>query len=126
MLRDLAVRYTFHFSCMESNPDNQKFSNLNINLNTKDDNGRIGFHWACLTGGTKTVEMLMQKSSELNIDLNLQDNDGKTGFHLACQSGRSKIVEMMLDKEKLYKLNLSAEDNSGKTGVQLAPLKLSI
>ena len=41
-----------------------------LELNSKDKFGHNGFHWACMKGHFKIVDMLLEKHAELKIDLN--------------------------------------------------------
>ena len=56
---------------------------INIDLNSKDKDGRTAFHWACLLSRTSVVNIMINNSESLNLDLTAQDNEGKTGFKLA-------------------------------------------
>ena len=73
----------------------QKSTELNIELNSKDVDGLTAFHWACRSGYSKIVEMLLQKSGNLNIDLTAIGNNGRTGFQLAKEYGRTEIVNLI-------------------------------
>ena len=51
---------------------------------------QTAFHFACLEGHTKIVEMIIQKSVELNIKLNVGNCFGMTGF-LLVETVRMRI-----------------------------------
>ena len=63
-----------------------------FDMNTKDDFGRTGWHWACIYGKTETAQLIIQSSIEFGIDLNAkdlvgntiiaQDNQGRTALNL--------------------------------------------
>ena len=53
-----------------------------IDLNAKNEDGATAFHLACMYGGSKIAERLIQKSIDFNINLNAKDNGGLTPFHL--------------------------------------------
>ena len=98
----------------------QKSTELNVELNAKDNSGKTAFHITCVKGHSEIVEMLIQKSIELKIELNAKDIHGWTGFHHACCYGFENIVEIMVDNAEFFKLDLTAKHCKGRTGLDLA------
>ena len=99
-----------------------------MKINTKDKDGKTAFHFACINGNLKILEMFLRRSIKLGIDLNSRDCNGMTGFHFACKIGCISIVEMMIDYAESSKIDLKAKTRAdlksktvaGKTAFQLA------
>ena len=76
----------------------QKFSEFNIDLNTKDRSGMTAFHWACSWGQKDIVEMMMNYANSFKIDLVAKNWTGKTGFSWAESIGENDIVNLIKRK----------------------------
>ena len=105
----------------------QKSTELNIDLNVKDEEGMTAFHLACNEGNVDIIEMLIDLNQEdqsfqmkYHIDLNAKDEDGRTGFHFACKEGDLKIAKMIIQKSSQFNINLNEKDIFGMTAFHLA------
>ena len=76
-------------------------SDHNIELNTRDNNGRTAFMWACYYGHNDIVQLLLN-CSDKNIELNTRDNNGWTAFQLACHQRYTYIVTALLDNDNIH------------------------
>ena len=89
----------------------QKCTEINIDLNAKDQNGMTIFHHACEDGDQRIVEMFVKKFTEglFNIDLNAKyewgNNCQRTAFHYACLNCHPKTVEIILQKSTKFKFD---------------------
>ncbi|XP_072294776.1 acyl-CoA-binding domain-containing protein 6 [Eucyclogobius newberryi] len=81
--------------CRENNIDriNQALSIQNMDVNTKDEEGRALLHWACDRGHKELVSVLLEHKA----DINSQDNEGQTALHYASACEFADIVELLLD-----------------------------
>ena len=70
----------------------------NIDLNSRDNNGRTGFHNACINGNLDVVKLLLDHSKTKNIDLNSKANNGNTAFHDACMEDNVDVVKLLWRK----------------------------
>ena len=99
----------------------QKSAELNIKMDSKETKkGQTPFHFACIDGRSKIVEMFLKRSMELDIDLNSKDQSGMTGFHMACVYGKTSIVEMIIDNADSSNIDLKAKTWARKTAFQIA------
>ena len=120
-LRLLTKSFTFYSKVAEMLIRNS--TDLNIDLNARDLEGRTAFHLACGQEHSELADVIIKSSEETNIELNAQDKDGWTPFHFVCVYGQSKIAEMLLCKynsenSTLDKLNVP--NKNGDTGFHLA------
>ena len=72
-------------------------TNLNVNINAKDDNSWTGFNLACREGHSNVARFLTEKSVVLGIDLNVKGFGNTTAFMLACNRGHLDIVKLMIE-----------------------------
>ena len=86
-------------------------------LNARTDDGRTALHYACESGTTETVELMIKSSKDLSIDLNAKDDSEFTPFHLACKNGRRETVELMIKSSKDFSIDLNARDYEGCTAL---------
>uniref|UniRef100_A0AAV2L2Y9 Acyl-CoA-binding domain-containing protein 6 n=1 Tax=Knipowitschia caucasica TaxID=637954 RepID=A0AAV2L2Y9_KNICA len=65
--------------CRENNIDriSEALSSQNVDVNTKDEEGRALLHWACDRGHKELVSLLLEHKA----DINSQDNEGQTALH---------------------------------------------
>merc|ERR1712034_154500 len=63
-----------------------------MGMNTGDNYGETGFHFACLGGSLNVVQFLLQQG----FDMNTSDNSGTTGFIGACLAGNVNIIWFLL------------------------------
>ena len=96
----------------------QKAAEFKIDVNTKDNLGKIAFHLACTKIHTDIAKILMQNSSEFNIDLNAKDIIGETAFSCACRDNNANNVEMMI--ANTFNFDFSVTNSWSKTGYQRA------
>ncbi|KAK1801451.1 hypothetical protein P4O66_022728 [Electrophorus voltai] len=80
--------------CRENNIDqvSKALSSMNVDVNTKDEEGRALLHWACDRGHTELVTLLLHH----NADINSQDDEGQTPLHYASACEFAEIVEVLL------------------------------
>jgi ankyrin repeat protein len=64
-----------------------KNTNLEFNVDAKDDLGNTAFVLACYKGHSNVVMILMENAFTFKIDLNAKNIDGRTAFHHACLLG---------------------------------------
>ncbi|KAM6921350.1 acyl-CoA-binding domain-containing protein 6 [Xenentodon cancila] len=81
--------------CRENNIDHisNAISSQEVDVNTKDEEGRALLHWACDRGHKELVSVLLQH----NADINSQDNEGQTALHYASACEFADIVELLLN-----------------------------
>lgn len=81
--------------CRENNIDliNEALSSQRVDVNTKDEEGRVLLHWACDRGHKELVSLLLQHKA----DINCQDNEGQTALHYASACEFADIVELLLN-----------------------------
>jgi len=83
-----------------------------FDMNVSDNNGRTGFHDACIYGNLDVVQFLVQQG----FDMNISDDNGDTGFHLACGYGNINVVQFFVQQG--FDINIS--DYIGSTGFHYA------
>ncbi|XP_055020901.1 acyl-CoA-binding domain-containing protein 6 [Boleophthalmus pectinirostris] len=81
--------------CRENNIEriNKALSSQNVDVNTKDEEGRALLHWACDRGHKELVSVLLEHKA----DINSQDNEGQTALHYASACEFADIVELLLN-----------------------------
>ncbi|KAJ0032455.1 hypothetical protein NQD34_002536 [Periophthalmus magnuspinnatus] len=81
--------------CRENNIEriNKALSSQNVDVNTKDEEGRALLHWACDRGHKELVSVLLEHKA----DINGQDNEGQTALHYASACEFADIVELLLN-----------------------------
>ncbi|XP_053359092.1 acyl-CoA-binding domain-containing protein 6 isoform X1 [Clarias gariepinus] len=79
--------------CRENNIEQVRTAlSANIDINTKDEEGRALLHWACDRGHKELVTFLLNN----NANINSQDNEGQTPLHYASACEFGEIVELLL------------------------------
>ncbi|MCI4380497.1 hypothetical protein PGIGA_G00240560 [Pangasianodon gigas] len=80
--------------CRENNIEQIRsaLSTHNVDVNTKDEEGRALLHWACDRGHKELVTFLLNN----NANINSQDNEGQTPLHYASACEFGEIVELLL------------------------------
>jgi ankyrin repeat protein len=61
-------------------------------VNSKDDDGNTGLHWAASYGFTEMAEILISNGD----DVNLRNNDGNAPLHWAAGQGSTEIVKLLI------------------------------
>lgn len=114
-VRNYAKRILFEeifYLIKKEKEKNRSRGQLTFNFN----NGSTIFHYACIHGRFKIVEMLMQKSGQLKLNLNAKNGYyGQTAFHLVCINGHSMIAKMFLEKATDINLDVNARGKNGMT-----------
>ena len=92
----------------------EKYAELKVELNARDEYGYTAFHWACKEGHFKIAKILMEKSADILIDLNAKNKRRhlQTAFQIAnFQFGnwnsRNKIIEMIVNNAESFSIDLS-------------------
>ena len=106
---------------------------MEIILNTSYDfndrrEGCTPLEWACQSGRTEIVQLLINSSKDSGIDLNAKDNDGRTALHLPCFAvwsddsiaKRTEIVQLLIKSSKDFGIDLNARDVTGCTAFLIA------
>ncbi|KAF7695573.1 acyl-CoA-binding domain-containing protein 6 [Silurus meridionalis] len=80
--------------CRENNIEQVRsaLSTRNVDVNTKDEEGRALLHWACDRGHKELVTFLLNN----NANINSQDNEGQTPLHYASACEFGEIVKLLL------------------------------
>ncbi|XP_068599955.1 acyl-CoA-binding domain-containing protein 6 [Brachionichthys hirsutus] len=81
--------------CRENNIEHitKAISSQNLDVNTRDEEGRALLHWACDRGHKEMVSVLLQYKA----DINSQDDEGQTALHYASACEFLDIVEVLLN-----------------------------
>ena len=87
-------------------------SDMEIDLNIWDDNGRGLMHSASVNGHSRIIRLLRENGLELNS----QDKNGITPLHDASSSGRLEVTETLLD----LGADSSIKDKYGRTALTVA------
>lgn len=69
----------------------QKSAVFDIDPNAKNPSGMTAFHYACVLGKLKIVDMMIK----FNVDLTIKTKNGLTGFQFAERKGREDIVNLI-------------------------------
>ena len=92
----------------------EKYAELKVELNARDDYGLTAFHWACKKGHFKIAKILIEKSGDILIDLNAKSNNRlrNTAFQLANfqfdnLNSRTKLIEMIVNNAESFNIDLS-------------------
>ena len=64
-----------------------------IDVNSKNDDGKTPLHFACDKGHVETLELLLRCP---DIDVNSKDDDGDTPLHLACTERNVEAAKLLL------------------------------
>jgi len=65
-----------------------------FDMNSRNNDGNTGFHYACGRGNLNVVQFLVQKG----FDMNVRNNNEETGFHDACLHGNLNVVQFLLQQ----------------------------
>lgn len=83
-------------------------------LKKRDCSGHTPFHWACLGGYTKIVEVMIEKGAPLNEQS--KNDHGPRPIHWACSQGHIVIVDILLQ----HNIPIDAPDNKQCTPLIIA------
>jgi ankyrin repeat protein len=61
-------------------------------VNDKDALGSTALKYACCSGSTEVVELLLENRADIEI----KDNQNKTPLHWACRKGKSDVVSLLI------------------------------
>ena len=86
----------------------ESLGKLNVELETKGEDGDTALHLACLYGHTDCVKLILEKGAKVDI----KDGDGGLPLHDACAGGYLEIVEMLVEKAPE---TVHAKDEDGDT-----------
>uniref|UniRef100_H3AAY6 Acyl-CoA-binding domain-containing protein 6 n=2 Tax=Latimeria chalumnae TaxID=7897 RepID=H3AAY6_LATCH len=80
--------------CRENNIElvTRAIRSKKVDVNLKDEEGRVLLHWACDRGHKELVSVLLQHEA----DINSQDDEGQTALHYASACEFADIVELLL------------------------------
>ena len=81
-------------------------------LNSKNKNGRTGFHLACYYGRHEVVSHLLKEADTKGIDINALTSKGSNAFYIACCQGKLEIVKLLVSEPKTQN-QLNANKNQG-------------
>ncbi|PHH61788.1 hypothetical protein CDD81_7952 [Ophiocordyceps australis] len=84
-----------------------------IDLNTRDKEGRTALHWAAAGGRLALVKLL----TSTDFDQDAKDVYGATALLLAVNSGKYAVVKLLLD---MHKFDPDSKDTSGRTSLSYA------
>ena len=86
----------------------EKYAELKVELNARDDYGLTAFHWACKKGHFKIAKILIEKSGDILIDLNAKSNNRhrQTAFQLAKWNLKEKVVELITKNAESFTIDL--------------------
>ncbi|XP_068176432.1 acyl-CoA-binding domain-containing protein 6 isoform X2 [Antennarius striatus] len=81
--------------CRENNLEYiiETLNSRTVDVNTRDEEGRVLLHWACDRGHKEMVNVLLQ----YNADINSQDDEGQTALHYASACEFYDIVVLLLE-----------------------------
>ena len=81
-----------------------KSTEINIDLNAKDEEGMTAFHLACMWGNERIVGMMIDNAKSFKLDFITIDNNGRTGFQCAKHHERKNVVKII--RRKMPKIAL--------------------
>lgn len=95
--RNMNGQNAFIYSCLKNRLLHASYlARLpHININSTDNDGRTGFHYAVMNKSDRLVKELLR----YDIDLKKSDKDGMTPLHIAARNGYSSISHMILEKD---------------------------
>ena len=116
-----------------------------IDLNSKDVDGKTGFIWACHHNHLELIRLFMKKAKRCKIDINAKDVNGQTGLMWLCKEdwfGRtidqinqqevewteSRVrlaITLFIENADSFEIDLQYRDNDGKTGFDYIPEHLA-
>ena len=82
-------------------------SDINIDVNLKNEIGDTPLHVACANGHSRVVDLLTK--SDIDIDVNLKNEIGDTPLHVACANGHSRVVDLLTKSDIDIDVNLKNE-----------------
>ena len=65
-----------------------------LNINASDEDERSVLHWACASGNTEAVKLIL---SYPDVNLNSQDDSGWTPLMSAVSAGYVDIIQLLLE-----------------------------
>ena len=77
---------------------------VELDLNTKDEDDKTGFIRACEEKHPEVVDLLFAKAEDLNIDLQAKDDSGRSGFDHISENRLNLIQLGLPGAEKLQNL----------------------
>ena len=110
-----------------------------IDLNSKDVDGKTGFIWACHHNHLELIRLFMKKAKRCKIDINAKDVNGQTGLMWLCKEDwfkwrgetqewklelESRIrlaIKLFMENADSFEIDLHYRDNDGKTGFDYIP-----
>ena len=81
-----------------------------VDLNAKTKNGYTAFHWTCIKGHSKILNIVMGNAAALGIDLNAKTKTGKTAFYLACKNGHLDVIKIFIENEAASRTDFELTD----------------
>ena len=94
--------------------------NTSYDFNARDFRGRTALHYACMSGRTEIVQLLITSFKDLGIDLNARDDDELTALDMAMDmdiSGydRTEILQLLIKSSIEFSIDLNARGRFGRT-----------
>ena len=86
-----------------------------FDMNTKVNNGRTTWHFACISDKTEIAQLIVQYSKDFGIDLNTKSYYGRTAWHEACYHGQTETAQLIIQSSKEFGIDLNTKDNYGRT-----------
>lgn len=103
----------FFYACLNGDVCRvQKYIDLGIDLNIKDDYGITAVHLACKSGNKQLLELLLDYGAPIN-DMTINN---ETPLHIAVKNGRCEIVDFLVRRNA----NLNINDIEGNTPLHIA------
>jgi ankyrin repeat protein len=72
---------------------------LEIDVNSKEDEGRSALILASWRGHEAAIRLLLERQ---DIDVNLRDNDGQTALWTASERGYEAVVRLLLERDDIF------------------------
>jgi ankyrin repeat protein len=95
----------------------QEMLNVGLSINSLDKAGNTALHWACRSGHSNIVSLLLKHG---NCLLNAQNKLGDTPLHCAAWGGHSQVIRLLLDSDCEPPLDRSIKNGQGLTARDLA------
>ena len=83
-----------------------------VDVNSKDDDGNTGLHWAASFGLVEMANLLLSNGA----DTNLRNKDGNTPLHWAAGEGNTEVVKILISNGA----NVNAKGKSNWTPLRWA------
>ena len=88
----------------------KSYGKLEIDLNSKDTNGKTAFQLACEYGHYEVAKRIINKSKQMKIDLNAKELCSHTAFHLACFYNKPRVAELLVNNSYKHKIDLNSKN----------------